>query len=193
MNILVKQHKEEVFEMAITRKQIATAKAQETYKNHFDINEVRQFGDYETNLTKLVDDLELTVVNVDIREMFKDNDLVDKTTSGFLLKTNEEHMVVINKNQNLRRKRFTLAHEIGHYLLGHLSDVEFGLTCRNSKSAEGIDIEEIEANTFAAELLVPEELIREWHKANKSPRFLAEIFNVSESVINYRLKNLELI
>ena len=179
--------------MVMTRKQYATTKAQETYKNHFDINKIKNVGNYETNLTKLVDDLELTVVNVDIEEMFEDNDLVDKTTSGFLLKTNKEHTIVINKNQNLRRKRFTLAHEIGHYLLGHLSNVDFGLTCRNSKSAEGIDIEEIEANTFAAELLVPEMLIREWHKANKSPHFLAEIFNVSESVINYRLKNLELI
>jgi Zn-dependent peptidase ImmA (M78 family) len=58
------------------------------------------------------------------------------------------------------RKRFTAAHELGHYVLGHGSDV---LQCRPHDIETWdpkVRQEERDANTFAAEVLMPAAVIR---------------------------------
>ncbi len=71
--------------------------------------------------------------------------------SGLLVIMKGKPYIGVNSNQNDLRKRFTTAHEIGHFVLHKAS---FYL-CGN-KSEEK---EEIEANYFASELLLPAELI----------------------------------
>lgn len=72
-------------------------------------------------------------------------------------------VIGINSLQPTVRKRYTIAHELGHLLL-HADD-EFHVDERNpigfrtSASSLGTDDKEIEANQFAAELLVPREFI----------------------------------
>src|SRR5690606_38966265 len=59
------------------------------------------------------------------------------------------------------RRRFTIAHEIGHYCL-HLSDSKRGFVDTKttmSRSESYWDIYESQANSFAAELLMPKQLI----------------------------------
>jgi Zn-dependent peptidase ImmA (M78 family) len=66
------------------------------------------------------------------------------------------------------QQRFTIAHELGHFLLHegytvHL-DENLGalrINLRNSESARGEDADEKEANLFAAELLMPAAFLRE--------------------------------
>jgi len=86
------------------------------------------------------------------------------------------------------RRRFTIAHELGHVLLGHVSkgkkakrDVNF--------NARG-DWDEVDANAFAAELLMPEPHIREKVKSETNISTLAAYFGVSPTAIRNRLKNL---
>ncbi|MFG6096993.1 ImmA/IrrE family metallo-endopeptidase [Leptothoe sp. ISB3NOV94-8A] len=90
--------------------------------------------------------------------------------SGFLLRDQETKRVVIgiNSAHHENRRRFTIAHELGHFLLheGEVIHIDkqnesqgFQLNFRNAKSSEGIDVKEKEANLFAAELLMPSKFI----------------------------------
>jgi Zn-dependent peptidase ImmA (M78 family) len=86
--------------------------------------------------------------------------------SGFLYRNHKNQTAVIGVNVNHHRNRqlFTIAHELGHFLLHDADDVHvdrnFDVKLRNSASSKGTDTEEKEANLFAAELLMPETLLR---------------------------------
>ena len=101
----------------------------------------------------------------------------------------KEKLVVIGYNnlQHQHRQRFTVAHELGHLLLGHTNkNYDFDI---NSG-----DPEEIEANQFAGELLVPLKMLKEdMKKGNKSIEFIVNNYNVSKEVAWLRLLNLKLI
>jgi Zn-dependent peptidase ImmA (M78 family) len=56
------------------------------------------------------------------------------------------------------RLRFTLAHELGHHELGHGAAVDTAATLYGG----GGDAREVQANAFAAELLLPAQLTRAW-------------------------------
>jgi Zn-dependent peptidase ImmA (M78 family) len=88
------------------------------------------------------------------------------------------------------RDRFTIAHEIGHYVLHYLSS--------NSKSPmiakrSGAEDYEREANWFAAALLMPEEEFRRMYsKHDGSLEALAAIFDVSKATATVRISELGL-
>ena len=114
--------------------------------------------------------------------------------SGELSENNE---IIVNSKDHVFRQRFTVAHEIGHYILGH------GPSDRNvqRKYTDEELNNEIRANQFAAELLVPEYKVKElWQKNNydiNDIEYIVEdmviFFAVSTSVIQNRLINLGLI
>jgi Zn-dependent peptidase ImmA (M78 family) len=62
-------------------------------------------------------------------------------------------------------QRFTIAHELGHRALhpGHelILDVPVRFNMRDGTSGTATDLEEIEANAYAAALLIPARMIRE--------------------------------
>jgi Zn-dependent peptidase ImmA (M78 family) len=81
-------------------------------------------------------------------------------------------------------------------------DVPVRVNLRDKTSSSASDLEEIEANAFAAALLMPAHLIREQisqlpHASRREPETtataLAKIFKVSTSALNFRLINLGLI
>ncbi len=115
--------------------------------------------------------------------------------SGVFFKKDGKLFLGVNKKHHENRQRFTIAHEIGHYIL-HSTDV---LHYDNEPDLDGVyfraeDIysdNEREANHFAAELLMPSELIEKCIQADiKSISQLAARFNVSEEAMRYRLINL---
>ena len=114
--------------------------------------------------------------------------------SGSAYIENGQKIVEYNFFEPVVRSRFTIAHEIGHMLLGHTAN---GQKFRDTNRLGGSgDIElERQANAFAAELLVPEALITElvMHFRTDSVSDLAKMFNVSSDVIGYRLSDLGLI
>jgi Zn-dependent peptidase ImmA (M78 family) len=94
-----------------------------------------------------------------IRREFLNGDI-----SGFLYRKDGQAAIVVNRRHNLQRQRFTIAHEIGHYFLDHKRDEihvdrAFVLKFRKGSTPAGSDPEEIQANAFAATLLMPKELL----------------------------------
>lgn len=102
-------------------------------------------------------------------------------------------IIYVNRSDLPVRKRFTIAHELGHWIL-HRSDLdrpdsEYAPYYRRPIGGE-TDGREKEANVFAANLLVPLKQLM-YFSARYSERQLAELFAVSQEVIGYRLKYLE--
>ena len=83
--------------------------------------------------------------------------------SGFLHSDPERPVIGVNTHHALVRQRFTIAHELGHLLLhkrGQLHvDHQFKIRLRDGMSSQGVDESEMEANLFAAELLMPSSFI----------------------------------
>ncbi len=84
---------------------------------------------------------------------------LEGSISGFLYRDPKRTVIGVNTHHPTVRQRFTLAHELGHFLLHgqeqlHI-DRGFQIMLRNNVSSQGIDEEEMEANLFAAELLMP--------------------------------------
>jgi Zn-dependent peptidase ImmA (M78 family) len=83
--------------------------------------------------------------------------------SGMLYQEKNSPLIAINSLHHPNRQRFTIAHECGHMLLH--GDQEMFIDRgsikynRDAKSAEGTNNKEIEANRFAAELLMPRKFL----------------------------------
>lgn len=98
--------------------------------------------------------------------------------------------------EGVDRQRFTIAHEIGHYASGHMAD---GRTMFRDTSetftGRVYQPEEIEANRFAADLLMPASLVESSIKRDgfKTVQALAQRFGVSTSAMRWRLVNLGLL
>lgn len=86
--------------------------------------------------------------------------------SGFLYRDRSRKSAVIGVNADHppTRRNFTAAHELGHYLLHDFDDVhvdrDFKVWLRSDASSKGTDVEEKEANLFAAELLMPARFLK---------------------------------
>lgn len=115
--------------------------------------------------------------------------------SGLLKK--EQGVIGVNKGQHPVRRRFTIAHELGHFLLGH--DIEKGIDETIDDSFDKPYPQEREANIFASALLMPSEWMKESFKAQGSDLTkidldkLAQTFGVSKQAMTIRLLALKLI
>ncbi len=89
---------------------------------------------------------------------------LESNLSGFIFRDKQAAIIGVNSTQAKVRQRFTISHELGHFLL-HQNDnllVDRVLVkLRSGSSSKETDIQEIEANYFAAELLMPRYLIAE--------------------------------
>jgi Zn-dependent peptidase ImmA (M78 family) len=114
-----------------------------------------------------------------------------KNISGLLDK--EKKTIFLNVHDSAARQNFTLAHELAHYFLDHKPD-EYGVYRRDSLYAESKPEKEQEADYFAAELLMPQELIErakaQYGLSDNDPQALARLFGVSTSAMRYRLRDL---
>ncbi len=100
--------------------------------------------------------------------------------SGLLMRCkqlDEEYFVIgFNENQPWCRRRFTIAHEIGHLLFGH--------TCNQSDDK---DHNEKEADIFAAELLIPKEFLKKDFKITPKIPDLAKKYLVSQQAMGIKI------
>jgi Zn-dependent peptidase ImmA (M78 family) len=103
-----------------------------------------------------------------------------------------EREVWLNAGEPAPRRRFTLAHEVGHWVCQVLEGRGAPIMCRAEVVGvgEGKALER-EANVFAAELLMPEELVREGFDGTVNEA--AVQFSVSEEAMGWRLYNLKVI
>ena len=122
--------------------------------------------------------------------------------SGLLHRSEDGNRAVIGVNSRhpTVRQRFSIAHELAHLVLHEPAfqiDQHAFVSFRDSKSSGATDPHEIEANQFAAALLMPEALLRECVKrlgenadVEESIRRLAQQFDVSTQAITIRLTSL---
>ena len=101
--------------------------------------------------------------------------------SGVQITVSDECFILYNKNHHVHRKRFTVAHEIGHHVLEHrITGHNHNLTSK--------DDNEVEANQFAAELLMPLEFLKEEiSNGTDTAKSLALRFWVSNEAMSWRL------
>jgi Zn-dependent peptidase ImmA (M78 family) len=132
-------------------------------------------------------------IGVQVRRHSADNDL-----SGMLVVKNGQALIVANADHPEVRQRFTIAHELGHFLMHWKPGSEAFF--RDERSAEGTSPVERQANSFAAALLMPETALRRLVEGRKiSPLDtelidgLAETFRVSSHAMTIRLQSLRLI
>jgi Zn-dependent peptidase ImmA (M78 family) len=136
-------------------------------------------------------------LNIDVRYSEGSDDV-----SGALIRDGDSVVIAVNSAQHENRQRFTIAHEIGHFLLHRGTklhfDEDFRINYRDATSSDATKSEEIEANGFAAALLMPERiLMRDWlrlePKEKEIPdaiRTLAKRYRVSQKAMELRLVNL---
>ena len=103
--------------------------------------------------------------------------------------------IYVNSRDSENRRKFTVAHELGHWLL-HRNKLEeepekYAILYRIPLGRSSGDPVEQEANCFAANLLVPEALLAERMTHAHTEEQLSQEFMVSKDVIGYRVANLE--
>lgn len=105
-----------------------------------------------------------------------------------------ERKIYVNAADAPRRQTFTIAHELGHWVLHRQllgAHPELYRVLRRDRPMASPSPLEQEANGFAGRLLVPKLLLDHyWRRASVRPTVstLARIFSVSEDVIRFRLK-----
>jgi Zn-dependent peptidase ImmA (M78 family) len=107
--------------------------------------------------------------------------------------------VAVARKLALPRLRFTLAHEWGHLVLRHHQrrfegqvDLSRPLRDRDIPEVAGADPLEVEANQFAAELLMPAALFASEWKRRPVAALVAQRFEVSHQAVQLRLRSLQL-
>lgn len=125
--------------------------------------------------------------------------------SGFLFRSMDSPPVIgVNSNHAATRKRFTIAHELGHLLLHSKSGVHVDqaiVMMRDARTSAGVDDDEIEANRFAAELLMPRDFLEADLRAlgpiylddERAIANLAKKYRVSPQAMAIRLSSLRLV
>lgn len=119
------------------------------------------------NAQKLLREYEINECPVPIEKIIRKKGIIlvddipfDDHISGFIKLRNKagQPVIAVNSTHPVERKRFTMAHELGHFLMHTIDPVyveENRIYFRNAKSSQSIDWKEIQANQFAAELLIP--------------------------------------
>lgn len=120
--------------------------------------------------------------------------------AALLSKRGSNVWILLDEASHPHRKRFSIAHELGHHFLHLETDGEmidrdtnfFRVNGYGSDETAQERLKEIEANQFAAALLMPERLIRQSWQDRPSISKLARLFQVSEEAMGYRIAALGL-
>lgn len=128
-------------------------------------------------------------------------DLEDKAVSGVTLYKDGLFIILINDTKPEARQHFTLAHELGHYFL-HKDLLTKGEGFIDGDAwLDGPNIlyrmdgvtktqYELEANTYAASLIMPASLVKRAWEVTGSVQECAKIFKVSTIAMSVRLTKL---
>ena len=120
------------------------------------------------------------------------HEAMDDNISGYIERQNGSYRIVVNSNHAPTRRRFTAAHELGHYIY-HRDLLGEGVGDNRAYRAEGTDrpnanirpVHERQANSFAANVLMPRHRLTD--VAEESTAALAARFEVSQAAMKIRL------
>lgn len=129
-------------------------------------------------------------IGINIIENYELTDIISQ-----IEKKDNQIQIMINGNELKIRQRFALAHELGHFVLGHLNNGIYKILKDTPDSFKTkTNYLENEANQFAMAVLIPKNVLCEvlQDKKYSSLQQLAEIFAVSQSAMYCRVQNLNL-
>ena len=150
----------------------------------------RHLTDYPVKLGALARDIGISQVKVGAMKT---------GVSGQICREGGEYVIRINRNESRERQRFTLAHEISHFLLHrHIIDsLPEGITDNVLYRSGAPERIEYEANRLAADLVMPPDLVSKKIGAefknvvtDATIEALAESFEVSKAAMEVRLSTL---
>ncbi|HEO1804982.1 TPA: ImmA/IrrE family metallo-endopeptidase [Acinetobacter baumannii] len=152
-------------------------------------------------------DIESIILGLGVR--IREDSSLNNGIIGKITFEGEVPVISINPKENTynSRRRFTLAHELGHYVLhSKESKREFIDMSETMFRSEGSNDFEVEANHFAASILMPEgilitealSIVEDFRKSggftqDEFIRKLALKFHVSIQSMKYRLINLDIL
>ncbi|NRF38548.1 ImmA/IrrE family metallo-endopeptidase [Pedobacter foliorum] len=158
---------------------------------------------------EIISELQINTLPVKIEDVAKKMGLrltpfaFDDNISGVLVIEEGQGTIGYNQNESRVRRRFTIAHECGHYCLhkdqaSMFMDKGLKALFRSTHSGltEDTQVLEREANTFAAYVLMPDHLLKkEIDKidfdlgSEDDIKNLARTFDVSSQAMYYRILN----
>ncbi|MBF7019653.1 ImmA/IrrE family metallo-endopeptidase [Staphylococcus sp. 18_1_E_LY] len=110
---------------------------------------------------------------------------IGQTDEAFHFKKGDKSVIVYNALKNIKRQRFTLAHEYGHIKLNHTGKSIY----ESATNTVSYSREEYEADVFASGLLFP--LHKRYEYKGKSSYEIANKFNISFSAVKVSMRILE--
>jgi Zn-dependent peptidase ImmA (M78 family) len=125
-----------------------------------------------------------------------------KDVSGLVVRDGTRTVIGVNREHALTRRRFTVAHELAHALLHEGKEVhydkDFRVDFRSGASSLGVDVVEMEANFFAASILMPWRFLEadplvegvDFEDADAAIKRLAARYKVSPHAMSIRIGNL---
>lgn len=113
-----------------------------------------------------------------------------KISDGFSTIKDYQYYIFYNPGMSAGRIGFTVAHELGHILLGHLRK-EGQITPRNKEPAKGDPPTETMANVYASRLLAPAFVLHSL-KA-ESPEEISRLCDISLQSATFRAQRMELL
>ena len=122
-----------------------------------------------------------TSLGIDVVEL----DLPEGVSGALIKEVGKDPVIMLHSKDSRNRKRFSCAHELGHYIDRQDKDADCYeyVDLRNAEAALWTDPEEIFANQFAANLLMPEEEVRRLGREGMPYFIMALRFGVSDDAI----------
>lgn len=131
-------------------------------------------------------------VNIDI-----DNQAYMKNASAYIAWNDKQAEIYVRSHEQKFRQRFSIAHELSHYILHKDKLIRLKHIDRNGDQSLDNELE-AEADQLASEILMPEAIILEWLEPIKNQRLeleqiqdLAYKFRVSLTAMIVRLWSLD--
>ena len=171
---------------------------------------MNQIEDYRTRVEKLLRKHGVNAAPVPVERIAKDLGAMvrywdfEEELSGMIYVKGKKPIIGVNSSHHQNRQRFTIAHEIAHLVLhsdviGDVIHVDkrFNVLMRDANSATGTQRIEMQANRFAAELLMPTFILipmlrkKGYDIDDERPiEELSQRFGVSKLALEYRIQNL---
>ena len=162
--------------MALLIKDVAHRDAQDILDDYWD-------GQYPVDPISIADHMGITVWEADLPE----------DVSGQLVRTDASRMgeIYLNKNELEVRRRFTCAHEIGHWVDRQThNDTDYSFTDYRDASRKPDEAVEWYADHFAANLLMPTDEVNDLLDLGFTAGELSHYFDVSPAAVRVRLRSL---
>lgn len=136
-------------------------------------------GKFPVDVLDIADQLQMRVEYV----------LLQDDVSGMIrVRPDEVPVIFVDSRDSRARQRFTIAHEIGHYVeRTNLGKVDFAFIDRRGQE---YDLHEFYADEFAGTLLMPRDVLERLQDEGKTRLGIATYFGVSPTALNKRLERL---